>query len=256
MRLAASVAALPITSGLSWALFLAFGQVTIARSSALMAATSIVLLGCVTTVGYLLNRGHWTQRTLLAHAAAGLLTGAVTIPGAGWGQLWWSAGLLSAVQAGVSLSPIPKPWVRRRKAAGGPGPLASSIPLLLVATPMVIGLAIPVGPGMAASLLAWSALPLAFAFAQSYRWSLWVLRLAYPAMTILALSGESLWSKIGIVAISGITVALSWTTDASVAVTRPPMTRTGVFPIPPELTPDDVLDAAGIDGSGRPSPTR
>ena len=140
--------------------------------------------------------------------------------------------------------------IRKRPPADGPPARAVLLSLLLLAAPPVWALVATDGLG------AWALIAVALTwltmvwYAKALPGALIVVRVASPlALTATAaLEGLPLGAIIALTA-AGL-AALAWTVDARVAVH--PLAEPGTtVPIPPELAPADVLDAAGLDDRGR-----
>jgi len=139
-------------------------------------------------------------------------------------------------------------------AADGP-PQAALITLLgLIGSPLVIALSSAdrlVRPSV--GLAAWSLL-LALAMARAMAWSVWVVRLAHPLLGATAALSTGLPGGAVIVAWALATTSVSWHPDVAEAVRPALIGRAETVSIPPELAPPEVLEAAGLDDSGKPLP--
>lgn len=195
--------------------------------------------------GMVVSRSRWARRTALAVTAAQAIL-AVIWPVDGW----WAAAAVAGV--GTALA-VGGPWlngiVRSRPAASGPPTRVILIPLLLISVPFLLGVA---GSGRAWALIAWlSALLAAFWFIRVLPGALIVVRLGWPVLA-LALAWPLGWPAGAVLAASGLALpALSWHSSVTTAV-RPLVRQGSIVPVPPELAPRDVLDAANLDERGRP----
>ena len=216
-------------------------------SSAGLIALSMVSLTTIAVVGLLLVGGRWARRLGLVVTAAGGLV-LVAAP-SGW--TWWLA-LPCLAGAAVGLA---GPWidtqVRQRPAAAGPPAPAVLIPLLLVATPGLMGAASLRPAGAAEWLIALICMATALWYARGGRGVMLGMRLLLPIAVVLSAVASGLPTGLAILAAGGTVVGLAWRHESRLAV-RPLLERGRAVRIPPELAPPEILDAAGLDTRGRP----
>ncbi|CAN5804294.1 hypothetical protein BH23ACT5_BH23ACT5_11670 [soil metagenome] len=196
--------------------------------------------------GMLVARSRWAQRLGGVIAAAhGVVATLRPI------DVWWMVALGLSAGAAVALA---GPWlageVRTRPSATGPPPRAVLVPLLLVATPLALGLAR--GDDVPAAVVGAGALLAAFTFVRALPGALWAVRVVWPALAVaLAVPMGGTAPAALSFAASVSVAAMAWHSSVARSV-RPLVRRGSVVPVPPELAPRDVLGATGLDDRGRP----
>lgn len=221
------------------------GSENLAEDSATVISTTIVVLSAISVVGMLVGHARWARRLGLVLIGIHLITATLLEI-----SVWWWVGLaLSAIATAGLVGPGMKGVVRDLPAALGPPPEAVVLPLLLVGAPLVVA-AISrdgLGPWQVVSIvIVWLSAPV---YAKAWPGALIATRWAAP--TSLAVAGITAlpmgWAA---VCLAGVVLRYAWSANARSAVR--PLTRTGTrVPIPPELTPKDILDEAGYDSRGR-----
>lgn len=217
----------------------------VAPSNLVMVTLSMWTATVAAVTGMLVARSRWARRLALV-VCGGQAILAVLSAADGW----WVAGL---TVSGVAAVAVAGPWltglVRSLPAAAGPPARAVLVPLLLVGVPFALGLADP--QPIVGGVVGFGALGGAFWFIRALPGALVVVRVGWP---ILALAGA--WpmgmpaTAVSIAAAVAVAVT-AWHRSVATAV-HPLVERGTVVPIPPELAPKDVLDAAGLDERGRP----
>ena len=243
----AFLAATPLAAGLIWALALAVDSGPLAPWSVLLVVMGLLALATVGMVGVSVTGGRWAHRTALS-AVAGMLALAIVRPI----DVLWVIALIATVLGGVCLlSPSLTRGIRRLPPAAGPPVRAVLVPLLLIGFPYVLGIAAWDRPSIGTLAVGLSAPVAALWFARVFPGGLLVVRIAWPALAVgLALTQ---WVLPAIVcAVWGVGIAaLAWHPTVGVAF-HPPRESGSVYPIPPELTPREVLDTAQLDEHGQP----
>lgn len=189
--------------------------------------------------------GLWAQRTALAGLAMTVVT-ALLIP---IDPLWAVSAALTAF-AVVALFQ-PRLGVRKLPSATGPPSRALLAPLALLVAPFGLGLAGTGSPAWALLAVGLSAPLAAFFYAGVKRGGLAAIRIVWPALAIGAVPALEMPAAPTSAAFGVLILALAWSNDAKVAF-HPPREQGTILPIPPELSPADILDAADIDDRGRP----
>lgn len=244
MKPLVTAALLLIASTAAWTVVMALDASPRPATAVIAMAVSLWTAAVASVSGMMISRSRWARRTGLALAAAhGVI--AVIWPVDGW---WMAAAGLSAAAA-ISVS---GPWlrgiVRSLPAAAGPPARAVLVPLLILAVPFVGGAL--GGDGAWFAIAALAALGAGFWFIRTWTGALVAVRIGWP---LVALSlAWPIGGAAGVaVAALGVTVSVvAW--DESVTRSVIPLVERGsLVPIPPELAPGDVLDAAGIDDRGR-----
>ncbi len=236
-----------VAASVAWALRLVAADEPLAASSAVLVAGDALLLAIVATAGLLLARSQWAR-----YLAVGLLA-AETALAAALPRDGWTWAVLAAVgTAGVLMAaPAASRWVRRLPAVGGPPPRVVVLLVVLVTLPGVVGLAVPGGPGAAQWALAVGALVLAWGYSRAHASALWGLRLGFPLVALAGAVTAGWPGGVAIGAVAAAVTALAWLRDARLAAFPLAPPRVETYRIPPELAPPEVLDAAGLDRSGR-----
>lgn len=206
----------------------------------------LLMMATVATVGMVVVGGRWAHR--LGLAALGLsLMPAVLRP---LDPIWALAVLTTAVALVALLSPTVTRAIRKLPSASGPPPRAITPALLLLATPALLALVGNDAAPWALLVVGLAAPNAALLYSRVIPGGLLAVRLVWPVLA-LALS-PLLGVPAGILsALLGLSVGiLAW--DQSVKASYHPPREVGTtFPIPPELAPKEVLDAAEIDERGR-----
>jgi hypothetical protein len=240
------LSAITLVSALVWAAALAAEPGPLAPASVLLIAIGLMAMATVGMVGLTVTGGRWAHRTSLASVGA-MLALAVARPIDGW----WATGLALSLLAGVALlSPSLTGGIRRLPAAGPPD-RAVLIPLLLIGLPFVLGLAAWDREATGTLVVGLGAPLAALWYTRVFPGGLLVVRVAWPALAVgLAPTQPLLPAVVG--AGAGVAIAmLAWHPSVKTAF-HPPREIGTAHPIPPELAPTQVLDAADIDERGRP----
>jgi hypothetical protein len=123
------------------------------------------------------------------------------------------------------------------------------LPLVLIAAPVALGLTAS-GAAWAVLTVGLSALVAAFMYSRVVFGGLVAVRYAWPLVAVAACFSMDLPALLVTVALAAAVLYLAWHPSAKVAF-HPPVEAGSTFPIPPELAPRDILDAAGLDDRGR-----
>lgn len=245
MSRALVIIALFATGSLLWAGQLALGSGPWPQDASNVTATFMVVLTAVSVIGTTIAGGRWARR-LATVLALGWLALAPALEAS---PLWWTAlvvtGAALAAIVGTGLAPI----VRRLPAAAGPPGEAVTLPLLLLGAPVMIGLISTAGLGVLGWIGVITASIAAGMYSKAAPGALFAVRFAAPVV-LGGLGLASLPWGVAIALWGGAVARLAWTQSARVAV-RPLSGRGTAVPIPPELTPTEILDAAGVDDRGR-----
>jgi hypothetical protein len=239
--------AVPLLAAILWAGALAAAPGHLAPVSIVLVAVGSMATATVGMVGITVTGGRWAHRTALGSLVVTLVL-AVVRPVDGW----WVAALLCSLLGGVVLlSPTMTRGIRRLPAASGPPLRAVLIPLFLIGFPFVLGLGAWDRPSAGTAVIG-SAAPLAALwYARVLPGGLLAVRVGWPALAVgLAFTQWVVPALVSFTA--GVAVALlAWHSSVRVAF-HPPRTLGTAHPIPPELTPREVLDTAELDERGRP----
>jgi hypothetical protein len=204
----------------------------------------LITCGAVSVAGMSLNSSRWAYRLGWGVIAfTGVIAVGRPVDAA------WLVGLLVSAASAVALVAC-APAMRRLPSATGPGERAVLVPLLLLSVPAVLGLIVP-GPTWALLLVGVTAPLTAYLYSRVILGGLLAVRVIWPLMA-LVVSPLLDWPGpvVGAVIAVGV-AALAWHPSVKAAF-HPPREVGSTFPIPPELTPKEVLDAARIDDTGKP----
>jgi hypothetical protein len=215
-------------------------------AGALLAA-DLALLAVVAVAGLLVARGRWARTLAVVESTVWLILASI-MPLDG-------PGVALTLVAGVSLAGTAGPWLTRgwlrlRPSADGPPASAVTVMLGLLAVPGVVAVVGSLGP------LDWAfaafAVVGAWGLGRGFTAALWALRTVCGPLAVTA--GVASGMPRGLVsALWGLALAAaSWRTDLALAVNPVAGPAPRRVPIPPELAPPEILEAAGYDDRGRP----
>ncbi len=222
------VAALSMVAALAWAARLATDPDPLAGPSALLVSGGILGFGLITTTGLLLSRGRWARNVALALGGFELAMAAVVDLDA--------VTIGATVLSGAALVAVGGPWLdgwlRRRPAAGAPGPRPLLVTIGALALVPALGLVAPGGVGAAHLVLAATAVASAWAYARSHPWGLWAFRVMVPAIGIPAVLASPFLGGLVLAAGLAALTAVAWTREARLAVDPELATLPGPRPVP------------------------
>ena len=238
----------PLLAAVLWVVALLVDPGPLAPWSVLMVGLGLLTMATIAVVGMIVVGGRWALRTGLATVGAGLVI-AVIRP---IDPIWFVA-LAGSIVAGVLLfHPSVTTKIRKLPSATGPPTRAVLVTLILAATPFAIGLAAwdqeqrshrrrrAQRPGRRVVV-----------FESASRWAVrGATRLAGARSRVGRCSSRWPWPWFPLV-IAVAVLVLAWHREVEVAF-YPPRETGRAYPIPPELAPKEVLDAAEIDERGRP----
>jgi hypothetical protein len=244
------IAATVVLASLAWALVLAFGSGPLVGSSAALLAADLLILGTIVAVGVVLSRGRWTRRVASVLLGGQALLG-VVFEVDGW---WIAAVALSAIAIGSVAGPRLAGWLRKLPRADGPSPRAVSLNLGLIALPALVATTAPEGIPVGGWILSGFGMVAAWAYSQAWLPALWAIRVALPILGVIAVAGLSWAGGLVLGLMTAMLTALAWSPDVLQATMAPTPTQVDLVPIPPELAPREILEAARLDDRGRPQP--
>jgi hypothetical protein len=245
MRRPQATAAALFTSAALWAGIASTGDVY-ETSSSFVLGSGLLLVVAVAIVGMVAGASRWALRLGIG-TAGGMVAFGVIFPLTPWTvAAMASAGAALAGLVGTGFDHL----IRQRPAADGPPARSVLLSLLLLASPPVWALAAPDGfetPTLVAAVVTWVTLAW---YAKAAPGALLLVRWITPVILLLAATIAE-FPVAALIALSAVGLAsLAWTVEARIAVH--PLAEPGTtVPIPPELAPPDVLDAAGLDDRGR-----
>ena len=245
MRQTQLTAAALLTSAGLWAAGISTSS-AYAVSSGFLLSAALIFSVTVALVAMVAGASRWGHRLGLGLSGAMIALGAIVplSPVTVTAMVLAAVGLVGLNASGVSS------MIRQRPAADGPPARAVMLSVAMLTVPILWAVISPTGATAAAIIAVvatWMALII---YARAMPGALLVVRYLLP-VTLLGLAfvdGTVTGVTIGLTAVG--LAGLAWTDDARIAVH--PLSEPGtIVPIPPELAPRDILDAAGIDDRGR-----
>ncbi|MFQ5522709.1 MAG: hypothetical protein ACE5F5_03925 [Acidimicrobiia bacterium] len=239
--------AAPLAASLVWAAAFATDPGALDATGTVLAVTDLLLAATVGVVGMVLSGGRWARRLSLGVCGGGYLL-AVLRP---IDVLWWTGIVLTSLAALLLHLPVVTRHIRKLPSASGPPPKAVLVPIALIVVPFALAVGSMGDTRPLALLTSLTALLAAFWYVRVLPGGLIAVRLLWPLLALA--TAWPLGMPAGLVSVvAAITVAaFAWSKEAGLAF-YPPVERGTTVPIPPELTPPDVLDAADLDDRGRP----
>ncbi len=209
------ITALFTLSGAAWGIQLGVAPEPFAPGAAAVLALGLVIFVVVAAAGLLLSRGRWAPWLALIVTLAAMALAIVIDDLTAWAIFGLVAGFLTLV--GLA-GPWLKGWIRERPSAQGPGPKAVGVVFGALALVPAVALSSPSGLEPAHGILGGAGLLLAWGYARAQLWALWGIRLVLPILVLPALYVSPWPGKVLLVIVVGITVGLSWTREAFLAV--------------------------------------
>lgn len=236
----------PLVAVIAWIVALIVDPGDLRSVSVLLIGLSLLSMATVAVVGMVLSGGRWTWRLAQVVGAASLVVAAIRPIDA----FWYVALGLSAASIAAMFLPGVTDRIRKRPSASGPPSRSVLTPLMLLAVPFLIGVTAVKGRPWAMIAVGFTSLLSAFLYARVIPGGLLAVRIVWPVVAVglapfLGVAGGT------VSALLGVTVAiLAWHPSVKVAF-YPPVETGSAYPIPPELTPQEILDAAQIDDRGK-----
>lgn len=235
-----------LVSSLAAAFVLTGSDAVWTDGAGVMLACGHLLLVAVAIVGSLVGAARWAVGLGVGLAGVLAVPAVVHPMNAAWVVMVATAGLALAGLAGTGLRAV----VRQRPPADAPPPKATALVLGTLASPIVVAGLQPDGVTAVDWLLTAAAVALAAWYTRAHPMALWATRLVLPVLAATAAFVVPLPQAVAGVVFFALLTWLAWTKDARVAVI--PLAAPGrSVPIPAELAPEDILDAAGLDARGR-----
>lgn len=240
------LAASTLLAALVWTVALGDDSGPFRVAPTLLIGVSLLATATVATVGMIVVGGRWAHRLGLAALSITAVI-AVIRPI----DFWWILGVISTAAAVLALlSPAVTSMIRTLPSASGPPPRALAPPLVLLTTPALLGFAGNDARPWALLTVGLTAPIAAFLYSRVMSGGLIAVRVVWPAAA-LALSPMLGWAAGPTAAALAFTVAVAAWHQSVKASYHPPREVGTMFPIPPQLAPKEVLDAARIDEKGR-----
>ena len=237
---------LPLLAAIAWIAALIADPGPFSSHALLLVGLGLMATVSVAVVGMLIVGGRWAQRTALG-AAAGMLALAMVRPLDAW---WIIATVITVVSITTLLLPKTTSRLRQLPPATPVPTRALLIPIGLVSFPFLLGFVLWGAESWASLVLGISAPVAALWYSRVFPGGLLVVRLAWPVLALVLGLAQSGLPRIVSIAAALACLALSWHSSVMMAF-HPPQESGTTYAIPPELTPDEVLDSARIDESGR-----
>lgn len=238
---------LPLVAALAWTVALIVDEDPLGQTGALLAGVGLLVVASVAVVGMTVTGGRWAHRLAILSAGAGL-TLAVIRPI----DVSWFAATGASVIAGATLFlPQVTRKIRKLPAATGPPRSAVVLTLALLMLPFPLGIVAGRSTPWATLLVGLTAPVVSFLFARVVPGGLLGVRLIWPLLALGLTPLLTLPAGV-LTAITALgVVGLAWRPDVRASF-HPPRETGTTYPIPPELAPKDILDAARLDNRGRP----
>lgn len=239
----AVASALLMAASLAWTVHGVVARPVIEPPNLVLAVVSMWVATVASVAGMLVARGRWARRLGVAvgtgHAVLAILGGD--------GPVWYVAVALSA----MAVVSVAGPWlngiVRSLPAASGPPTRAVLVPLVLVGVPFVLAVADP--PPLPSGFVGFGALAAAFWYIRAFPGAVAAVRVGWPLLAVTLAWPLGVLGGIVSAVTAVVVLVMAW--HPSVARAVHPLDRATLVPIPPELAPKDILDAAGLDNRGR-----
>ena len=238
---------LPLAAAIAWTLALIANGEPLGAAGSLLTGVGLLVLAAVSVIGMTITGGRWAHRLGVLSVAAGLVVAAIR-PVDGF----WFLGLATSAVAGAGLfMPQVTGRIRKLPAAAGPPQAAVVVTLVMLSVPFILGVLAGTSDAWALLTVGLSAPVFAFAFSRVLPGGLIGIRLVWP-LSALALSPFlSLTAAVATVLTALVVGVIAWRSEVKAAF-HPPTEAGSTYPIPPELVPGEILDAADIDDRGRP----
>ena len=239
-------ASLILLGALLWAVRLLFGPAPWEPQAAFLLAAALVVSNAVNLVAMLLSPGKWVRNSIASLAGAW----AVAALALEVDPIWIGAFVAYASGVGIAWSRSLDEWFHQAKPDRVPA-RATILALGLLWLPGFVGaLGIPAVTAAGWTVAGFGVVA-GWAYARALPGVLWTIRLVLPILGSLSAVGLPLPAAAGMLAVISALTLLAWTVDARLAASRPAPRRVASVPVPPELTPPGIMEAAGYDRRGR-----
>lgn len=237
---------IPLAATVLWTAALIVDPGPFSPGSVLLIGLSLLATSTLGVIGVLLVGGRWAHRTAVASIAGTLVIAVIRDV-----DVWWAAGVIASSLAAIVLFlPTTTRRIRKLPAAAGPPTRAVLVPLILLGAPFALGLT-------AWDTMSWATLTVGLTAPLAALWytrvfpgGLYVVRFAWPGIALVLAPLQTLPAAILSVTLGLIVLIIAWHPSVKVAF-HPPTESGSSYSIPPELAPQEILDAAHIDDTGR-----
>jgi MFS family permease len=240
------LAASSLLTALVWVIALVVDSSPFHRTPTVLIGVGMLTSATVATVGMIVVGGRWAHRLGLTAVAMTLVLALAREI-----DFWWVLGMITTAGALLALlSPAVISMIRKLPSASGPPPRAIAPPMVLLVAPTLLGFVGNDAAPWALLTVALTAPLAAFFYSRVTPGGLIGIRVIWPAV---ALGMAPLMGWVAGPTAAGLAVAVAVTAwDASVKASYHPPREVGTtFPMPPELAPREIRDAARIDERGR-----
>ncbi len=243
----AALTSTPLIASIIWIVALVIDPARFEPVSVLLIGLGLLAMSTVAVVGMALSGGRWARRLAFAVIVANVIV-AIT---RSIDPAWFVATSFTALSLAAMFLPSVTDHLRKLPSASGPAPRSVLTPVVLLAVPFLVGLTSVDGKPWAMIVVGISALASSFLYARVIPGGLLAVRIIWPALAMamapfLGMVGGAVSALLGV----GLAV-LAWHPSVKVAF-YPPTESGSTYAIPPELAPQDILDAAQIDDHGKP----
>lgn len=216
-------------------------------SGTLLIGVGLLVTATVATIGMIVGGGRWAHRTAVGSIGLTLVVASLRDVDV----VWWIGVTVSVLALVAMFSRQLTSGIRKLPAATGPPPRAIAPALVLLFVPTLIGFVSGDSEPWAILVVGLSALVFAFLYTRVVFGGLVGIRVLWPLLAI-SVSPWMGWLAGSVSVVLGVGVAVLAWHPATKASFHPPLESGTTFPIPPELAPSEILDAAQIDDQGRP----
>lgn len=191
---------------LLWAIRFTIAPDPLSPGSSALVVAGIVVYTVIAVVGLLLVRAPWARWLALTTAIGTVLLGAL---GGEVDALSIAAGAVSLLAIGALAGPWLEIWLRQRPGSGA-GPIAVALPLCSIVALPLAGAASAESVTPPALILAVAGPILAWAYARGFVFGLWGLRVAAPALALIAAIATGSRMSLAFVIYGATVGALAW----------------------------------------------
>ena len=209
------VTALFVLTAGAWIMQLGVAPAPFAPEAGAVLAMGLAIFAIIAAAGILLSRGRWAPRLAIVITVFEMGLIIVIEDLTAWAIVGTIGGILSLI--GLT-GPWLKGWIRERPSAEGPGSKAMGVAFGALSLVPAVALASPAGLELAHGILGGAGLLLAWGYVRAHLWALWGIRLVLPVLALPALYVSPWPGKILLATIVAITVGLSWSREALLAV--------------------------------------
>lgn len=239
--------ATPLLAALLWVAAILIDPGPFAPGSVLLIGVGLLEIASVAVIGMILTGGRWARWT----AITGVTSTAVIAAARPIDPIWVVALVATSVAGAALSSGSITSGIRKLPAAAGPPERAVLVTVVLLGIPILLGMAAWDEPSTATLIVGLSAPIAALWYSRVLPGGLLSVRLLWPGLAIgLAITQGVAPGSASLIG-GAIVAFLAWHPSVKVAF-HPPRETGTAYPIPPELAPREILDAARLDEKGRP----